>query len=837
VEEYIEERNDIIQQKEFTSNGFRSLIPVAELQHLNLKPDQFYEFCWDLLYLNVFKILAGDDQEILPALLNRLPNKNLNVKEIIDIDKLREPLRKFVTKSESELDNLYVGKNISSNVKDIFAQRALEILNCLIQNTKIFKTILSGALFPHKVDNPDNRRYLSFVSFLDDSKEFQDLNPFVEYVNKDLRTLPDEAERIKISKLTASFVYFKVKANMLANVTHHEIQHVRSLILNQCLSDLRHDNLTLAFDTAAESAATALLNPTNLIMKPKYRELYSDDCLKYVKDSEKEKDQFCKSFTYFALCKHFKEHINSPQEIFGEEINRISVDTGKCFLETADITRILGELESKIHQEALSCVKDLKKFNDESLQECLKASKVSGRHPTETEIRAKKEIKDNESKQEAKERQENEKKDAEEAIKLAEGQARIKDTEKVDAEKARKEKLPLGGETSPSSSNAPQLRYFTLDYKPYANISKDDLDPILITAKIAEIDSAIKDLKFKEELKRKYGIILKAYSILYMESRSSLEMVDYFIKAKLGADFLEFSLRKEMDHKDADNIFYLARFLVYLLTYENSGISLYQTDCGKIFSDIHWSNSTKNVESLIFKKIKNDARFFTWIFKDLIKHSDVSQMITISNFDSFLNEKVEGNNKDNPQPTDPNLIEKVEERAQFLFDKMKASLAETEKTAQDITGETFSTPTKEPKPVEQTNKTPFVKDENKIDAEKAKKDAKEKARKDAEEKTRLKAEEKAREEAEENLSKQNDAEQQAKKDAEEKARKEQEMKEQAIKDAKGTEQKAQEETKEDERQGDLKAQEEAKKLKSESEEQARKKTEEESNNSSNDNNT
>jgi hypothetical protein len=441
-----------LKEKDITAAGFKSHIPEAKIQELDLKPGQFDNFCWNLLHLNIFKILAGDDEEILPALLNRLPNDNFNVKEIIDMRKLRESVNELATILESDIYDLFTEKNNSSGVKVIFAKRAQEILNCLIQNTKIFDTLLSGALFPHTTSY--DRRYLSFVTWPADPKEFQYLTTFENYANSYILELSEEAERIKISKLIASYVYLKVEANIPADLTQHEIKRVRSLILEQYLNDLIYYKAftlkpTSVFDPAAETAATKLLSPTREIKEPlaKYRELYTEECLKYIKDSER--DQFCSYFTYFALCKRFKELFISPQEAFGDEIYRIFDDNGKCLLESAEVTKILEQLESNFHKQALRSVgySDLKKFNDESFQMCIVASKVSERHMTEAEIKAKKEtevslrkLAEEKAKIEA---QEKDRKDAEEkARRESEEKARREAEEKARKEveeKARKE--------------------------------------------------------------------------------------------------------------------------------------------------------------------------------------------------------------------------------------------------------------------------------------------------------------------------------------------------------------------------------------------------------------
>jgi hypothetical protein len=335
--------------------------------------------------------------------------------------------------------------------------------------------------------------------------------------------------------------------------------------------------------------------------------------------------------------------------------------------------------------------------------------------------------------------------------------------------------VPLVVEPLPGDSKKPQLEYFTLNYELYTNKSIADLDPIQITEHITRINTTINNFEIEEELKRDYGIILKAHCILYMESITTFEMTDFF-KARLGADFLGKYLIKEMDY--AHRIFISATFLVYYLTRDKPGRARYQSDCDKFLPDIERSNF--NVESVIYEKIKNDATFFTLIFKDLLQNPDDSQVIPFSRFIAFLDEMIEFNNRHYPQPTDAAIKAKVEARAQFLFDKMKGTLAETERTAQDVTGETSSTPTQDPKPGEQTDKTPVFTDE-------------------------------------------------------EKARKEKEAKEQVIKDAKAAEHKAQKEA-EEKKQADLKAQEDTEKLRKESEEQVRE-IEVDSKDSSNNSNT
>jgi hypothetical protein len=463
---------------------------------------------------------------------------------------------------------------------------------------------------------------------------------------------------------------------------------------------------------------------------------------------------------------------------------------------------------------------------------------------------------------------------------------------KKDAEeKTKREKESLGGETSPSDSNAPQLKYFILDYNMFTNKSKMSLD--LIRERIISIDSAIAESSLEEKEKQRIGIILRAYCILFFESHITDLMIEYF-KTDLGYDILSLYLDRNLK---IENIVNLAnQFVVEVTPGYKLGYKDFEKEDNSYFSDTDCPDLNFNVKALVLEKLKEyDAEFFPSIFKDLLLYPDGSQVFPINQLTLLLKEMIDDLNDDNPQPADLAVQAKLKTRAQNLFDMMTAPLSELDKTSQKASGESSSTPdiTKKLDPL--TNKSHEVKDEDKakIDTEKAKKDAEEKARKEKEqalqedekvkkehekakellEKTKKDAEVEAKkkiekiEEVIENSkkadkpedqaiketesAKQKDTQEETKKpkkdsekkeqdikDAEEKARKEQEIKEQAIKDARGTEQKAQEETEdEEERQDDLKAQEEAEKLKSESEEQARKKTKEESNNSSNDKNT
>jgi hypothetical protein len=242
--------------------------------------------------------------------------------------------------------------------------------------------------------------------------------------------------------------------------------------------------------------------------------------------------------------------------------------------------------------------------------------------------------------------------------------------------------VPLKVEPPPGDSKKPQLKYFTLDYKLCTNRLDKELAPKLdeIRAIIVQIDSAINDLVIKDELKEKYGIILKVYSILYKESFTCLEMIDYF-KAKLGTEFLEFCMEKNVGFVSTGIILDLVWKLVRNLNHENLGKSFYLADCGKFYSDTQWVNSKRNVESLIFEKIRDDSRFFTWIFKNLLQYPDGRQVVPLSRFTFFLNETIEFNNKNYPQPTDPDIKAKLETRAQSLFNSMLTSLSTmTDKT-------------------------------------------------------------------------------------------------------------------------------------------------------------
>jgi hypothetical protein len=270
--------------------------------------------------------------------------------------------------------------------------------------------------------------------------------------------------------------------------------------------------------------------------------------------------------------------------------------------------------------------------------------------------------------------------------------------------------VPLGGETSPGDFNAPQLKYFSIDYSQYATKPQEELDSNshLIRSKIQKINSTMDKMTCEEEEKKRCGRILKSMFILILETLKASKAIDFF-KADLVFDILKTYLIWEF--KKLDDYSFDMRDLGKLLTNEQLGKSLFNNDHKEHFKaysqicELHFI-----VTSLTCQKILNDDSFLPVFFRNLQKYFGDTKIITVSQFSLFLNEGIESLNGVIPQPSDPGLKTKVEERADFLFKIMKDSLIESEKTAQNTSGETSSAPIKEQKPEEQPHTDPKVKD-------------------------------------------------------------------------------------------------------------------------------
>jgi hypothetical protein len=293
----------------------------------------------------------------------------------------------------------------------------------------------------------------------------------------------------------------------------------------------------------------------------------------------------------------------------------------------------------------------------------------------------------------------------------------------------------------PGDSNAPQLKYFTLDYKDYSqytNKSESELDPEQISDKIFKIDSAVDNSSLKEEEKKRCGQILRAIFILDLESYTSNEIIDYF-KAYLGSNILRSYFKSFLNIKSVE-YFDLVESLVEILAHWEFGEEHFLEKQREYFpTPLSWILCNLYVKRLICEKIRDDASFFPLILKNLLQYSDGSEIITAPQFTLALNDLIENWNKEietwnknYPQPTDPDLKTKVETRAQSLFDLLKASLAEHGETSLTTVS------TKESKPEENADKSPELKDAEKaaLEAELATLKAKEEA-----EKTALEAEE------------------------------------------------------------------------------------------------
>lgn len=211
-----------------------------------------------------------------------------------------------------------------------------------------------------------------------------------------------------------------------------------------------------------------------------------------------------------------------------------------------------------------------------------------------------------------------------------------------------------------------------------------------INEEIIAINSNIETLfnTSDEEKKQIFGKLLSVYAIIYFESITAIEMIDY-VKAELVERFLWYCLRKiikQIGHsggifgKIEDKIFSDVGSLCYCLktmdaTLPPNGNKKFETDQSKVFKDysnVDESLLQKIVFQSIFEKIEKEITFFPLLFRNLLENPDGTQLITDSQFKEDLNRYLYDFQKS--IPLDPKIKDIAVGQADIFWKMIKKTL-------------------------------------------------------------------------------------------------------------------------------------------------------------------